>query len=456
LNLISILYNLIAIPLLSLVVAILKPFNKKLRERESNWEDVLVGFKSKLQGNGKYRIWFHAASMGEFEQAKPIIEKLKKNNREIFIIVSFYSPSGYNNQKNYSFADTVLYMPFDSRANAKYFVKTIKPDIAIFVRYEIWRNHLEILKKKKIPAMLICATKPGWKYLYECFLIRPFTKSNYSYFQKIYTVSEEHSAFFRELDITAEVNTLNDTRFDRIIENVELNQGKKVLDLALFGENDFVLVAGSTWDEDEDIIIDAIRQFEKDSQKELRLIIVPHEPTESHLKKLKNKIPNSFLLSQVEDFLVKEKDESVISNFLGKNHIIVDSIGKLLSLYSIADATFIGGAFGSGVHSVTEPAGYGIPLSCGPKMTNSPDALKLKEYGSLIVVSNSFEMAEWIKKVVKNETYRLQAGMLNRDYIFKYRGASENIVKEIEKVFRHNDSLLSSYKLNKFNVLSKE
>ena len=217
----SLLYNLIAIPALSLAVTIIKPFNRKLRERESKWEDILSDFKTKKVSEKKYRIWFHSASMGEFEQAKPIIEKLKKQNPELFIIVSFYSPSGYNNQKNYQFADAVLYMPFDSRSNAKYFINIIKPDLAVFIRYEIWRNHLDILHKNKIPVLLICATKPNIKYLYECFFLRPFTKSNYSFFKIIYTVSDEHTAFFKELKIDSEIKTLSDTRFDRIIENVE-------------------------------------------------------------------------------------------------------------------------------------------------------------------------------------------------------------------------------------------
>ncbi|MFH1051776.1 MAG: glycosyltransferase N-terminal domain-containing protein [bacterium] len=433
-SLISIIYNVIAIPLLSLVITFLKPFNRKLREREGNWEDILVNFKAKDNSGKRFRLWFHSASMGEFEQAKPIIEKLKKNNPEIYIIVSFYSPSGFNNQKNYKFADAVLYMPFDSRANSKYFIRTIKPDAAVFIRYEIWRNHLDILHKKKIPALLVCATKPTKKYLYECFLIRPFTKSNYSYFKKIFTVSLEHTDFFNELKIPAEIKTLSDTRFDRIIENVEINKEKKLLPSTLFPNRDFLLVTGSTWEPDEDLIIEVTKQIEKENIANLRLIIVPHEPTENHIKKLKNKLPNSFLLSQIEEFLRTEKDNSVIAGFLGKNHIIVDSIGKLLSLYSIANAAYIGGAFGAGVHSVTEPAGYGLPLSCGPKMTNSPDAIKLESYGSLNVISNSDTLFSWLKKIITNDIFRLQAGMLNRDYIFKFKGSSDVVVKDIEGI----------------------
>jgi 3-deoxy-D-manno-octulosonic-acid transferase len=415
-----------------MLLSISKLFNKKIRDREKNWEKVLLNEKSKLLSLKGFRIWFHSASMGEFEQAKPIIEKIKKMHPDIVIIISFFSPSGYNNQKNYEFADSVLYLPFDTLANAKYFIKNIKPDMAVFIRYEIWRNFLRILKKKHIPAFLICATKPNQKFLYKLPFLRQFTKSNYSIFKKIFTVSEEHTQFFQDLKILSEIQTLSDTRFDRIIENVEKAKNKSIYPKELFKEHEFILVAGSTWEKDEDILIDSLIDIEKQNAN-IKFIIVPHEPTEKHIKKLKSQLPHSYLLSQIEDFLKKENQLTNISNFLGKNHIIVDSIGKLLTLYSLADAAYIGGGFGSGVHSITEPAGYGIPLACGPKYFNSPDAIKLYSYGSLKVMKNKNDFSEWLMKNIKDETYRVQAGMLNRDYLYKLKGSTDKIIMDLEK-----------------------
>jgi 3-deoxy-D-manno-octulosonic-acid transferase len=427
----SAVYNIIVIPALWLALQVMRLFNKKASEREKAWKPLLSSLdKLKNKSNSK-RIWFHASSMGEFEQAKPVIEKIKAMNPDFLIIVSFYSPSGYNNQKNYKFADAVLYMPFDSPFRAKQFISRMEPDIAVFVRYEIWRNHLRVLKKKKIPAFLICATEPANKALKTFPIIKSLARSNYSLYDKIYTVSEAETHFFRQLKIKTKIITLTDTRFDRIVEKVESAKKNKILHDELFNSNQFVFVAGSTWEPDEEIIINTIKDFEKENIENIKFILVPHEPAVAHIDELKQKLPNTFLLSEILKFLNEKPSDDEIKSFLGWNHIIVDSIGQLLSLYSNADAAYIGGGFGVGVHSVTEPAGYGIPLSCGPVYKNSPDAVRLHAHGALSIIHNDDDMKNWLNKIMFSSDFANEKGNIAKDYIYKNTGSSLIVANEI-------------------------
>jgi len=420
-------------PVLSFCIPIIKLTNKKFREREGVWEDILENLN--IDHNAK-KIWFHAASMGEFEQAKPVIEMIKKQRPDIKIVVTFFSPSGYNNQKNYQYADYIAYLPFDFRYNVKYFLDKIKPDFAVFIRYEIWRNYLEILNKSEIKTFLICATKPNKKILYTNPLIKKFTISNYSFFTKIFTVSEEQTKFFKELDVKTEINTSADTRLDRIYENVIKFKTSPLLPKELF-LNQFVLIGGSTWIDDEKILIETVIRLQKEGNINIKLIIVPHEPTINHLSSLKQLLPHSFLLSEVEGQINNFNDNDDLKNYLGKNHLIVDSIGKLLKLYSLADAVYVGGGFGAGVHSVTEPAGYGIPIACGPKYYNSYDAVQLVSRESLKVINCSDDLYKWLKKLMNNKDLYTKLSKINEEYVINQLGESQKIANEIINNFIH-------------------
>ncbi|MCK5741845.1 MAG: hypothetical protein KAH48_06495 [Chlorobi bacterium] len=435
-KLISLVYNIAFIPLFSVAVSIMKLFNSKLRQREGDWEDIMESmtrFNERSEGNNAPRLWFHAASMGEFEQAKPVIENIKRNHPDYIIIVSFFSPSGWVNQRNYKHADVVLYMPIDKRFNAKYFIREINPSVAVFVRYDIWRNHLEILKKRNVPTLLVCATKPGGKFLTTAPFLSSFTRSNYNYFDKIITVGKEHSDFFRDFGVTSDILTLSDTRFDRIIQNVEKAAQSSILPSSLFSDDELVLVAGSTWSTDEEIIIEGIKKIEKENIHRVKLIIVPHEPTESNLNRIKKLLPHSFFLSEIDKFIENESDKD-LKSFVSHNHIIVDSIGKLLKLYGHAGAAYIGGAFGTGVHSVTEPAGYGIPLACGPKYTNSPDASHLVKSGAIRTINDCKDFNKWVIDLIRNNESLAGAGKTAAEYVYSAKGASAVTSSEITKM----------------------
>jgi 3-deoxy-D-manno-octulosonic-acid transferase len=423
------LYNFIILPFLMVIKAFVQPFNKKLKEREGMWEDVLDEFleiESKFTGK---RVWFHAASMGEFEQAKPVIEQIKADNTDIHVIVSFYSPSGYNNQKDYEFADAVLYMPIDLGQNARYFINSIKPDIAVFVRYEIWYNHLSYLNRRHIPTLLICATMPGSSAMRENFLLRSFLKKSYRLFTSIYTINEQQTEFFRKLGIE-HVETLTDTRFDRIAKTVDLARRNPILGRNFIREDDFILVAGSSWQPCEKMIIDSYVSIQEYKDKKIKLVLVPHEPTEEHINDLVMQLGKYVLLSEYENNPNEDYSDTQI--------MVVDGIGKLLKLYSSADAAYIGGGFGVGIHSVTEPAGYGIPLSTGPKIDNSPDAVQLHKQGAISIVENADSFSNWMKLLIDNPEETGRIGKIAHDFVHKQKGSSEKIARAIEKYLRVN------------------
>ncbi len=423
-NIFTGIYNTFFIPFAKLFVLAAKPFNKKIKERENNYELSLDSLSSI---NRTFpTILFHSSSMGEFEQAKPIIERLKKE-ADVNIICSFYSPSGFNNQKNYNYADAIVYLPFDSRINARRFLQRINPDLVVFVRYDIWHNHLLEISRRRGQLWLIDATEPQSK-LIKSSLFWSFTKFNYNLFDKIYTLTEKDFKFFNSLNLKSEIIKSTDTRFDRIIEKVETAKSNQIIPKSIFPDNSFILVAGSTWHQDENIIINALEKIECD-KKSLQVIFVPHEPTPEHIEKLRLKVKNHILFSELEQKLKYDTE------FTHSSHIIIDKIGILLNLYSLADAAYIGGGFGAGVHSVTEPAGYSIPVACGTKMTNSPDAINLKSKGALEVVHNEKEFFNWLRSILLYEEQRNQYGLLAGTYVYKSKGSSLVIAGEIKKYF---------------------
>ncbi|MBI3260462.1 MAG: hypothetical protein HYZ54_13465 [Ignavibacteriae bacterium] len=410
------LYNALIIPVLRIVVRCALFINPKLREREESWKTTITCIPSHPENYR--RIWFHVASMGEFEQAKPIIELLKKDNPELSIIVSFFSPSGYRNQKNYPLADAVVYMPFDTRKKARQFIEAINPDVVVFIRYELWLNHLAELSQWKIPVYLFCATFPNssiWNYP----VFRSALHRILNYFTEIYTVSQRETNLFLSINTTTPIISSVDTRFDRIISVIENSQKESpILPDNYFKPDDIVLVAGSTWQPDEEILIKAFHSLEQQGHS-IRSIIVPHEPTPEHTQALKNNLRDSVLLSEIN----------------GKNsdarHTIVDSIGKLLKLYSYADIVYVGGGFGAGVHSTAEPAGYGVPLVSGRNISRSPDAQNLVTLEALTCINSSNELTEWLLKMVNDESERLKRGELSRQYVYKGLGGSKTAAEII-------------------------
>lgn len=421
-----------AVPVLHIAFFIARLVSKKARLRQTGvqktWH-ILAGLPRPL-ANAK-RFWFHAASMGEFEQVKPIIEHIKSHAPDSQIIVSFFSPSGYEHQKNYPLSDAVVYLPLDSKRAARRFIDAVQPSSAVFARYDLWYNMLMALKDRPVPSFLVCATLNEHNPLLRFGVGREYLRHVYNSLTTIYTAGASETAKFEHLDVTASVETSADTRFDRIAAQATLAQAEGIQALGLsedfFREDDTVLVLGSSWKPDEDCIVEAIKRLERPLQWRLRLIIAPHEPTEETLTRLQEILPDSEYLSVLQARI----GSAVTVQPKPPQHIIVDSIGKLLRLYALADAAYIGGGFGVGVHSVTEPAGYGIPLASGENIERARDAIALHDEGALTVIRSVDDAHAWLSTILQFPTIRKEQGSIAHEYIHSGLGWSEHIAKAI-------------------------
>ena len=413
-------YNLFFIPLLYLILIFISLFNKKIRRgitgRKRIFEDLIL---NRLSLNlSKKIIWFHSSSLGEFEQAKPIIEKLKKE-ADINIVVSFFSPSGYENSKKYPYADLITYLPFDSKWRAERFIDIISPDLAVFMRYDIWPNHIWALKKKNIPCFLVDATMKK-KSPRKFPLVKSFHKYLFEDITKILTVSEDDKAGFERFKCkNVQIKVVGDTRFDRVYNRSIASAESKIIHYDILNRKK-VLVAGSTWSHDEEILIPVFLKLLKHDKSAL-MIIAPHEPTLLNLEKLENEFSSEASTTRL----------SHINNYSNESIIIVDSIGILSILYNYADAAFIGGSFKLNVHNVLEAAVYGVPVLFGPKFENSQEAKMLADAGGGIIVKDKKEFYKTLRKLFLDEEFRNSCGKKSYDYVHKHIGATERIIKEI-------------------------
>lgn len=416
------LYNLIVIPLFYAFLYVGQLFNKKIKTgiigRKRLFEKLILSISD--IDSSKKLIWFHSSSLGEFEQAKPIIEKLKELSN-INILVTFFSPSGFENSKKYPYADIVTYIPLDTPFNAKRFVDICKPTLAVFMRYDIWPNHVYQLHQKEIPAILVDATMRDNSPRKNVFA-KSFHNGIYKKLSKILTVSESDALNFKTFNITPfQVDAVGDTRFDRVYQRSLIAKQKNLIrDDILAGRK--ILVAGSTWFEDEDVLIPALIKALK-YHNDFLVIIAPHEPTIHHLEKLEN------------DFNGKEKTIrfSYLNSYKNERVILVDSIGILLTLYCYADLTFVGGSFKSNIHNSLEAAVYGVPVMFGPKIHNSQEAKKLAESGGGIIIKNKKEAYRNIKQLITNDELCRSKGEAAGNFVLSNIGATEKILKEVYK-----------------------
>ncbi|MFH2031392.1 MAG: glycosyltransferase N-terminal domain-containing protein [Bacteroidota bacterium] len=418
-----ILYNFLVLPFLQLFVKFAALFNSKLKkgldDRKRLFENLILNCAD--LNRKKKLIWFHSASMGEFEQAKPIIKKLKEE-RNVNVLVTFFSPSGYRNSLKYPDADIISYLPIDTPINVSRFTKIVKPSLVILMRYDIWPNLIWYLHRVKIPTMIVDATmrkssKRKW------FIAKGFHKTVYRCFTKILTVSQDDSDSFSEFAIVSDkLKPVGDTRFDRVHQK-SLNAKDKKLFADGFLDGKKVFVCGSSWENDEDVILPAFLKLMK-YDKDAVLILVPHEPTVLHLEKLEHTLTG------------KEKSIrfSYLNNYSGERIIIIDSIGILLTLYTYAHIAYVGGSFKQGIHNVLEPAVYGIPVLFGPKIENSQEAQNLANGRGGFIVRNKKEAYRRLRKLLSDEELRQNYGKLAYEYVFNNIGATRSILDEIYKV----------------------
>jgi 3-deoxy-D-manno-octulosonic-acid transferase len=415
-------YNTIFVPLLYALFSVAGLFNTKIKkgiqDRETLFEDLEKSLSS--LDRSKKLIWFHSSSMGEFEQAKPIIQKLK-SERNVNVITTFFSPSGYQNQKKYPYSDIITYIPFDWPSKAKKFLEMVKPDAAIMMRYDIWPNFIWQMKERNIPCFIVDATmREDSKRMLP--IAKSFHKVLFKNFVKILTVSESDMKNFRNFDLQGEqLMSVGDTRFDRVYQK-SLEAKEKKLFKDNFFEGKKVSVAGSSWDADEDVFLPAFLKLSK-YDKDIVLILVPHEPTVQHLEKLEGELSGK--CSSIRF--------SYLNEYKGERIIIIDSIGILLTLYYYADVAYVGGSFKQGIHNVLEPAVYGIPVIFGPKIENSQEAMKMVQLGASKVIRNKKEAYRTLRSLFSNDVLRCQMGKLSSSYVNENIGATDRILKELYK-----------------------
>ena len=417
-------YNFLFLPLFYLLIIFAGLFNRKIKNSIKGRKGIFEDLEQKCKSLNRSRetIWFHSSSYGEFEQAKPIIEQLRKES-DLNIVVSFFSPSGYVNSRNYPYADLITYLPFDSPTNAIRFIEIIQPDIAVFMRYDIWPNHIWALKKKEIPCFLVDATMRG-NSLRGLPLIKSFHKTLFRNIQKILTVSKEDANGFRNFNCSDEqLQVVGDTRFDRVHQKSLAAKESNLIKQEVLKQKK-VFVAGSTWEQDEGVILPAFVKLTKFDESAI-LIIAPHEPTLLRLEKIEHEFANK--LSTIRF--------SHMNNYSDERVIIVDSIGILLTLYTYADAAFIGGSFKQNIHNVLEAAVYGIPVLFGPKIDNSQEAKQLVQAGGGMLVRGRKEAYRRIRSLFSNEELRVTRGKIAYDYVQKNIGATSKIIGEIKKIF---------------------
>jgi 3-deoxy-D-manno-octulosonic-acid transferase len=419
-KLLFIVYNFLVVPVLYVFIRIAAFFNEKvargIKGRKRILEELIVN-SSALDKNKKL-VWFHSASLGEFEQAKPIIQELKKT-KSINVLVTFFSPSGYENSKKYPYADLISYIPFDTYSNAIKFIKIVSPDLAVLMRYDIWPNHILALKKFKIPTFLVDATMKG-NTSRKLPLIKTFHKILFSKITKILTVSSADAEGFKEFGcMDKQVKAVGDTRFDRVFQR-SITAKEKNLIKEDFLKDKKVFVAGSTWEADEEIILPAFLKLTKYDNNVI-LIIAPHEPTLLHLEKLENDFAGKLNTIRF----------SFLNSYNGERVIIIDSIGILLTLYTYAQVAFVGGSYKQGIHNVLEAAVYGIPVLFGPKIENSQESQELAHRGGGIIIKSKQQAYRALRTLFLNENLRKKTGKISYAYVQENLGATSRILHEI-------------------------
>lgn len=358
-------------------------------------------------------IWIHCASLGEFEQGRPIIESIRNHIPNTFIVLTFFSPSGYEIRKNYSTADLVFYLPADTPGNARKFLDLLQPELVIFVKYEYWFNFLQELKQRKIPTLMVSGIFFEKQLFFQWY--GKWAQKFFRSFVMIFVQDLHSKKLLENIGITHTI-VAGDTRFDRV--NTIANQFSHIPEIKNFCDNHLTYVLGSTWEDDE-----ALWQEWISKHPEHRYIIAPHEIDEEHLKSIEQKWPNCIRFSHLN-----HKTNSENSNVL-----IVDNIGMLSKLYFYADITYIGGGFGDGIHNTLEAAVYGKPVLFGPEhgIFQEASGLILVEAG--FVVHNAKELENCLNILINDPEKLKKSSIAAAAYVRNHAGATEMILKYIQE-----------------------
>ena len=395
----------------SLLLPIITLFNKKVKLFVDGRKETFLKIEA-LKGEDV--IWFHAASLGEFEQARPIIEELKKEYDEYKILVTFFSPSGYEVRKNYNLTDVICYLPLDSRSNAKIFLNIVNPKFAIFIKYEFWPNLLNELKSKEIPTILVAGILREKQLFFKSY--GGFMRKSLQAFHHFFVQDENSKKLLNSINFE-NVSIAGDTRFDRVSKILEQDNSLDFIDE--FKNNQYTIVAGSTWQDDEELLVNYINNNASEDEK---FIIAPHNIKQEAILELQKSIhKKTVLFSGKFDKNLKEYQV-----------FIIDTIGILTKIYAAADLGYVGGGLKTGLHNILEPATFGIPVVIGNKYEKFKEAVDLVKIGGCISIKNQEEFTANFISFKKDENFRKLTGVINKRYIKDHLGATKLVMNYLK------------------------
>ncbi len=402
------LYN-ICIAIYALLIRLVTPFNEKARL----WCEGRRGLTERLQqaiGDAEHIVWIHSSSLGEFEQGRPIVDYIRANYTEYKILLTFFSPSGYEMRKNYPNADYVFYIPADTRRRVRQFLDVVKPEVAIFVKNEFWLNMLAELHRRNIRTYLASAIFRRNSIFFNLFG-GIWRKALHS-FDTLFVQNEGSKALLAEIGVE-NVVVAGDTRFDRVVAIAD--DAKRVEIIEQFKGDKRLFVAGSTWGPDEEILLPLINE-----NPDIKFVIAPHEMEESRIE---------HLLREVKGGAVRYTQ--LPSDFTDKQVLILDTVGLLSRVYGSAEWAYIGGGFGVGIHSTLEAAVYGMPVAFGPRYHKFNEARDLIALGAGYSVKNGVELKAWFDELKSDSDYLARLSALAKVYVGQHCGATEKVVKSI-------------------------
>jgi len=365
---------------------------------------------------GERYIWIHAASLGEFEQAVPVIEGLKSEFPLFKIVITFFSPSGYEVKKSSRLVDVITYLPLDTKRNVNKFLDIVQPEWALFIKYEFWPNFLLELKNRKIKTLLISGS-----FRKDQIFFKPYGKWIQKYlksFDHFFVQNEKSKNLLRSLNFK-NATVSGDTRFDRVSRQIEQDNTLEFIDA--FKNDQLCLVAGSTWPEDEELLTDFIQRHHY-----LKVIIAPHTIKPKRIQQLKERFGGKVVL-------FSEKEGKHLRDY---KIFIIDTVGLLTKIYSYADIAYVGGAAGNtGLHNILEPATFGVPIVIGENYEKFPEAKQLRKLAGLFSVSSSEEASAILQKLTEDKDFRKKTGLITEHFVQSNLGATKIILDYI-----HNNS----------------
>ncbi len=427
----SIVYNTLFLPLFWLAAKTVSMFNNKLKAGFKGRKELFKYLKPKIQtlDPSKKNVMIHCASLGEFEQAKPIIDELDKTEKYNFII-TFFSPSGFNHSK----IDTPLrgqiiktYLPYDNPSSVKNFLDVTNPAAVIFIKYDLWMNLLKELKQRNIYTMVVNSAFDTRRFKWRFPVSLSYKKSIYELVDVIGVTDDEDRLHFRKLmkGTDSEIEVFGDTKYERISKAKEVSSDKALINNSIIDEKN-VFVVGSSWDKDDDVIFPVIDKISSNGLSEelsLVTILAPHEPTEDNLEHIEYDIHEKYPH-------IKSIRYSELTKFKDENLIIIDCIGILMGLYKYADVAYVGGGYQTGMHNVLEPAGYGIPVMFGDEKL-SEDAELLIKNGGGIAVEDSKELFKNLVNLLRKDDIRKKLGSKSLSVFDRKNEASKKIAEII-------------------------